>query len=359
MITKTMFAAVTLGLSFVANAQDYDNRWYLAPQINGVFTDSKRDTDNGLQLGLGLGKFLTPNFSLEGNINRFKTDLDNAPGDWGVTGLDLQGRLFFGEGDGWRPYLLGSIGNARSKRDGSQKDSGLNLRAGLGLQNAFTDRVAGRFELGYGLMKDDRSLANEDDYNDFTAGFGLAVALGGGEGAPMVSKEAEDMGEPKTDMAEPTPEPTPEPMASNDDDKDGVTNDMDQCPTTPTGEMVQKTDGCPVKEVIDLRGVNFDFDKCNLRSDAVTILNNAVEVLKNNDIRVSVEGHTDSRGTDAYNQNLSECRAKVVLDYLANNGVASDRISGSAGFGESKPIDSNDNDAGRANNRRTELVRQN
>jgi OOP family OmpA-OmpF porin len=112
-------------------------------------------------------------------------------------------------------------------------------------------------------------------------------------------------------------------------------------------------------EVIDLRGVNFDFDKCNLRPDAVTILDEAVRVLTTRSIRVEVAGHTDSIGTDAYNQTLSECRAQVVADYLTGNGVSGGAIMSVTGYGESRPIDTNETSEGRARNRRTELVVRN
>ena len=101
--------------------------------------------------------------------------------------------------------------------------------------------------------------------------------------------------------------------------------------------------------------MNFDFDKCNLRPDAVTILNEAVTVVNRMNIRVEVAGHTDSIGTDQYNQKLSECRAKVVADYLTGHGVSGAKISAVNGYGESRPIDTNDTAEGRARNRRTEL----
>ena len=102
--------------------------------------------------------------------------------------------------------------------------------------------------------------------------------------------------------------------------------------------------------------MNFDFDKCNLRPDAVTILNEAVTVVNRMNIRVEVAGHTDSIGTDQYNQKLSECRAQVVADYLTDHGVSSSSISSVTGYGESRPIDTNETREGRARNRRTELV---
>lgn len=361
MIRNTLFAAVAVTLyASSALAQDFDNRFYLVPSIGAVHTDSKRAADNAGMIGLGFGKLLTPNFSLEADINQYKADLDNGRGEWRVRGIDLAGRLFFGDdASGLRPYALLGLGTARSHRDGSNSGNGLDFKTGLGVQSLFTDRLSGRFEAIYRYTQDNDSIPTDDNYADFVANFGLVVALGERTSAPMVSEEARDLGTP---MAEEPAQMAEEPMAEepmlDDDDRDGVKNADDKCPKTPSGEMVSKSTGCPVEEVIDLRGVNFDFDKCTLRSDAVAILNNAVDVLKGNDIVVAVEGHTDSVGSDAYNQKLSECRANVVKTYLDNNGVAAGKISGSSGSGESKPIASNETDEGRAQNRRTELVRE-
>ncbi len=362
MMTRTIISgAVAMSLySASAVAQDQEGRWYVAPYVGAVFNDSKRDAENAAILGLGFGKYLTPNFSLEGEVNRFDSDLELTDGSWQVTGFGLTGRLYFG-GEGWKPYAMLGAGTARSERDGSKKDSGFDFKTGLGLENAFSDNLSARFEAVYRFVQDENSIIGEDDYSDFGANFGLVYAFGEAGAMPAASPEAEAMAEPKAEMMdEPAPVVEEMPAASSDDnDGDGVLNDLDRCPTTPAGQMVQKTDGCPVQEVIDLRGVNFDFDKCTLRTDAIAILNNAVEVLKGNDINVSVEGHTDSVGSDAYNEKLSDCRAKVVLDYLGSNGVPDGKVTGSKGWGESKPIDSNESAEGRARNRRTELVRQN
>ena len=75
------------------------------------------------------------------------------------------------------------------------------------------------------------------------------------------------------------------------------------------------------------------------------------------DLRVSVEGHTDSVGSVAYNQTLSERRAKTVRDYLVSQGIDASRIT-TRGFGKSKPIASNDTAEGRAENRRVEIIPQ-
>jgi OOP family OmpA-OmpF porin len=107
--------------------------------------------------------------------------------------------------------------------------------------------------------------------------------------------------------------------------------------------------------VIDLRGVNFDFDSARLRPDAIATLDEAVSILRRYDtIRVEVAGHTCSIGDEAYNQRLSERRAKVVFDYLVEKGIAANRLNW-VGYGESRPIASNDTREGRVMNRRTEL----
>ena len=111
----------------------------------------------------------------------------------------------------------------------------------------------------------------------------------------------------------------------------------------------------PVEEKIVLRGVNFDFDKANIRPDAAVILDEAASILNEHPgSSVSVGGHTDSIGTDAYNQGLSERRAKSVKDYLVGKGVDASRLT-ATGYGEANPIASNDTKDGRALNRRVEL----
>jgi OOP family OmpA-OmpF porin len=150
-----------------------------------------------------------------------------------------------------------------------------------------------------------------------------------------------------------------------DSDGDGVTDCNDRCPGSQAGQAIGP-DGCPVPLTIDLRGVNFDFDKATLRPDAIANLEDAVGILNAHpDMRVEVAGHTDSIGTAEYNQDLSQRRARAVYDYLTSHGVDANRISGPNGYGEGRPIapntnpDGTDNPEGRARNRRTELNVQN
>ncbi|WP_324529414.1 OmpA family protein, partial [Thermomonas sp.] len=127
--------------------------------------------------------------------------------------------------------------------------------------------------------------------------------------------------------------------ADLDDDGDGVNNCNDKCPGSQPGQTIGP-DGCPVPVSIDLKGVNFDFDKATLRPDAIAILNEAAEILKRYpDLKVEVAGHTDLCGKDTYNQTLSEKRAKAVYDYLTSNGVDASRLAGPIGYGESRPLE--------------------
>lgn len=102
-------------------------------------------------------------------------------------------------------------------------------------------------------------------------------------------------------------------------------------------------------------GITFAYDSASVQPQFQRTLDQVASTLgQYNQTYIDVYGHTDSTGSDAYNQTLSERRARSVADYLAGHGVQSARI-GTRGFGESQPIASNDTDAGRAANRRVEV----
>jgi outer membrane protein OmpA-like peptidoglycan-associated protein len=103
-------------------------------------------------------------------------------------------------------------------------------------------------------------------------------------------------------------------------------------------------------------GLLFDFDSSVVRGAARENLTNLAQSLRNYpDTEVLIVGHTDSQGSDSYNQGLSERRSAAARDYLVSQGVASNRIR-TMGLGESEPVASNDTDAGRAQNRRVEVA---
>jgi outer membrane protein OmpA-like peptidoglycan-associated protein len=111
----------------------------------------------------------------------------------------------------------------------------------------------------------------------------------------------------------------------------------------------------PPPRKIVLRGVNFDFDKAELREDDKAVLDAAIESLKENEsARVKIAGFTDNIGTEEHNQGLSERRASSVLEYLLNGGVEANRLD-SVGEGMSNPVADNATRDGRAQNRRVEL----
>ena len=169
---------------------------------------------------------------------------------------------------------------------------------------------------------------NHEHSDNAMLGAGIGAVVGGALGCLLTKEEVE---------AAPAPPPPP-----------------------PPAPQAEPAPVAPAPKRIVLRGVNFDYDKSNIKSQFVPILDEAAQTLKDNpDINVSVEGHTDSIGSDGYNQRLSERRAQAVKQYLVSKGITASRLS-TAGKGEQEPIapntqDGRDNPEGRAMNRRAEL----
>ena len=103
--------------------------------------------------------------------------------------------------------------------------------------------------------------------------------------------------------------------------------------------------------------IQFDTNKTTIKSESDELLSEIVSVIKDNPQlrKISIEGHTDSDGSDAYNLKLSDGRARAVMDHLVQNGVEADRLE-SKGFGETKPIADNDTPEGKEKNRRVEFI---
>lgn len=161
-----------------------------------------------------------------------------------------------------------------------------------------------------------------------------------------------------------------------DEDGDGVPDSRDKCPGTPKGTPVD-ANGCPPpapapmpvaaepaplpkEETIVIRNVHFEFDKATLTAADRAQLDTVATRLKTEatTARLSVSGHTDSVGRDAYNQRLSEQRAKAVTDYLVSSGVPRASVASVKGMGEAQPVADNNTADGRAMNRRTEILIQ-
>ena len=211
--------------------------------------------------------------------------------------------------------------------------------------------VAGPVEFNGCPDTDGDGIADKDDACPDVAGL---KSLNGcpdidGDGITDKADKCPDVKGPKENAGCPWP----------DRDGDKVLDKDDKCPDV-AGTVANN--GCPevsdevMKKLNDYaKTILFDSGKSSFKQQTYPVLQAMVAILKEYpNSNFSLEGHTDSDGSDASNQILSESRAKAVKDFLVENGIASDRLS-SVGFGESKPIDSNKTKAGKANNRRTEV----
>jgi len=171
-----------------------------------------------------------------------------------------------------------------------------------------------------------------DNHNDGkSAWIGIGSMVGSGIlGYALCTLLQEEPPAPPPAAAEPPPPPPPAPPPA---------------PAPP--------DPCAGRIV--LRGVTFPFDSDKVTEASMVTLDVAAQTLREcPNVRTAVEGYTDSVGSEAYNQGLSQRRAESVTDYLSSHGVSADRLS-PKGYGESNPIADNSTEEGRALNRRVEL----
>jgi OmpA-OmpF porin, OOP family len=177
------------------------------------------------------------------------------------------------------------------------------------------------------------------------------------DGIPDASDKCPDSPEDKDGIAD--LDGCPE----EDYDNDGIPDVSDACPREPGRPSANpKTNGCPqfIKggeiEIQILKQIQFDTGKATIKASSYPIMDEIVKLLKANpDIqRVSIEGHTDDRGGIDLNNRLSQERADSVVRYLVSHGIESSRLE-AHGFGPSRPIDTNETDAGRQSNRRVEF----
>ncbi|MGI9249981.1 MAG: OmpA family protein [Pseudohongiellaceae bacterium] len=325
----------------VYTLQDDDDHWYFA----------------------GIGYSLTDRFSIE--LSTFDLDVNGTSPTGGARDIDVDHYKLDGLYDlpfslgRAQPFVLGGVGSLNFDGENSTMwDFGAGLR--FNLTNQLSLRAAVRtlhpFDKGFGT-----------DYWGVDAS--LIFHLGG-EGAgprprPRPSAPPRRETPPPAPAPAPAPEPEPEPAPVRvedgpaDSDRDGVPDNEDECPATPLAYAVDAV-GCPipVEEVarVELL-VNFDFDRTEVKPEYFEEIGEVAEFMEQYpDLMVELEGHTDSVGTDAYNQDLSERRANAVRDVLISEfDVAGGRIT-AVGHGESQPVATNDTGAGRSENRRVITV---
>lgn len=357
--------AVVAGLGFTAAAsadEPLDDRFYVAPMASyGFFDEDSFEPDDNIGAQLSIGKTLTKHLALELYAFHFN-DVDADRGLGSNANIDSTGyglsALLFPARDIFPIFGIVGIGEGQHDfDDNTAGPAGLNdqdsdfIDVGIGFLAPINDfGVAIRGEYRYRTSDVDAPGGGEYKFRDNVVSLGLQIPLGAKPEAAAPPPPA------------PEPTPAPAPVAPADSDGDGVPDNRDQCPGTPPGTQVT-ANGCPVERAapVVLKGVTFEFNSAQLTTQAGSRLDNVVNALQGSpEIKIRVEGHTDSIGSSSYNLDLSQQRANSVKAYLSSHGIAANRMA-SAGFGESRPVAPNtkpngeDNPTGRAQNRRVEL----
>lgn len=333
-------AAVLLGLAFAPAAAAVAEEDYISVLVDYLAVPSSGH-DPELKDGIGgdvrYGKFVGDEwgYELRAFYGTLQPETSTETGFHG--GLAANATYRFGEVWTVRPYLvLGGLLAYADLATGTRNDprAGLMIDAGGGIWSRPFLEIFGR---GISARAEVRAAYEyyQEGYLDTRAYLGLSMPISiKAEPAPEPVKVVEAAAEP---AAEPVPEPPAEP-----------------CKTPEPGEKVSLK-GCGTGDVLVLRGITFDFDKATLTANAKVLLDDVVqELAKYPDIKIEVGGHTDAKGSDAYNQSLSERRAAAVVSYFEAKGIAADRMT-SAGYGEGQPVADNESDEGREKNRRVEL----
>jgi OmpA-OmpF porin, OOP family len=323
----SLAVAATLSLTaFSASAEDmFRGAWYAVPGLSYMNTDSELEADNGPGAFLSIGKELSPSWDLQGRLGYNRADEDTniagASGRYKSTQLGLDALYMFSR-DKFRPFLLAGLGATRNNVD--YKIPGLDVDGkktswlaglGLGAQYLFTDNIGLQADLRHQWSKAEIDVTGVGSDKE-TIGNTL-LNIGGlfrfGAPAPVVAEPAPEPA--PIAAAEPAPEPAP----------------------APAPEPVKCT---PQMDTITVDAAKlFGYDKANLQDEGKAALDEAAAKIKANpEIKsVTVTGHTDRIGSEAYNQKLSERRANQVKDYLASQGVDAAIIS-AVGKGESEPV---------------------
>lgn len=324
-------------------AADEVGRWYLTPQAGYLWTDSDRNLEDDWLGGLTFGKHLTDSWSLELNYNRAKPHIVGGELKLDTASLDLL--RVFGRGNAVSPYLTFGAGVLQNNFDPGPDVEDAMAQAGFGLMWRVSDNFTLRPEVK--ARWDDTGLQGRQ--TDYIAQLGFQFNFGGAR-APEPTPPPPPAPAPEPATPAPAPLPPP-PAASVDTDGDGVFDPQDQCPGTPRGVAVDAV-GCERKGNITLEGVTFELNSAELTVDSRPVLDRVAEDLRKYPrLRIELQGHTDSSGSDKYNLGLSQRRADTVTRYLINAGVPAGQVT-ARGYGEVEPVADNTTAEGRAQNRR-------
>lgn len=311
---------------------------YSLPDEGRDNNNSDIDSATGFGVLYGYQRADRWGFEVQAFSETFETS-DVLGTDWYRYGLNLDLTYAFGDRTSLTPFLLAGVGG--NQDDVFPQDDEFTWFANVGA-GLVTGPIAAVGDLR--LRAEARYVYDnfEAGYGDVRLGLGVEIPLFGKRGAvpPAPVQEVVRIVEVATGL--------------KDSDADGVVDEKDQCPETPAGSRVDGY-GCPLGKVTTLHGVTFEFDQARLRPDAKTILGDTAALLKRYpDIKVEIAGHTDSTGSQEYNQQLSEVRAAAVREHLVSQGLPSEAVS-SKGYGELEPVADNATAEGRELNRRVEM----
>lgn len=337
--------------------------------------DGDRNLDNGTIGLVGLEYGFTENLAAEVAFLQTSPDLDNGEGHVDVREVRLDGLYYFLTEGRWLPYAAIGAGTGKFSYDtGSFTENQVNL--GGGVRFIANETLSLRVDLR-GIRGD------EDDDTDAALTVGMSWTFGDGnvvgdksrtltparQPAPIDKKEVKEVVvkpaekavvasiEPAVHQAEAI-KPI---VAMLDSDGDGVVDPKDQCPNTVKDVKVSST-GCKIKtvavETIEL-DIKFPTNSSVVRAEYFPELKKVADFLnKHMDLVVDIEGHSDSRGKASYNKGLSQRRATSVKAAIVNQFSIDAKRINAIGYGEEKPVASNDTADGRQKNRRVIAVMQ-
>lgn len=367
-----------LWIAGTAQAGQQEGAFSLSPMVGYHVFDGNQNTDDGFVGGFSLGYNLNKRWAAELEVRYTDSETDVSGGsnaDLEVWSIGANAFYHFNPDGLLVPYLSAGFGVMYFDADGFDTDDDYMMSWGAGSKYFINDDTALRLDLRHVIdfhsdREWDRSGDDDIDHN-FIATAGLYWQFGGpappppppldsdGDGIPDIRDKCPDtplgvmvdaVGCPP---AEKVPPPPPKKFVDGDDDGDGVLNSRDKCPDTPKGVIVDEN-GCPVKFILNIQ---FDFDKSEVLPQFREPLEQAAAFIKKYpETKFLLTGHTDSIGTDAYNEGLSKRRAAAVKKYLVEEFGIAAHLMTPRGDGEKQPIDTNDTSAGRQHNRRVEVI---
>jgi OOP family OmpA-OmpF porin len=305
------------------------------------FFETAQNLENRPVFGGRVGYNFTRYFGIEGAGEYIRTRVDDKEKMWTkegqftspIDGVDLTFYHlnlvyhFIPEGK-VNPFVLVGFGGAHYRPERSTKDMAA-FNVGLGAKYWLTDNIALRFDVQDYMVTE----IMQETYHNVGVTLGLTFAFGGAaKSSPAAVAKYEAKAEPQSE-AKPEPRPTPPPPEPRVVEKVII---FVAEPKVEERVMVAAAE--PKVIILAFEDVHFDFDKSTLKPDAQTILKRNIHLLKDNpNAKVRVAGYTSAAGTEAYNQKLSERRARAVEEYLINEGVITrDRLS-TIGYGETNP----------------------